>query len=37
MMIAKKNYLYDRFVSNRNFTTDQVKIVENSRLNIFRF
>ena len=28
----KKNYIYDRFiVSNRNFTTEQVEIVKNSR------
>ena len=28
----KKNYLYDKlFVSNRNFTTKNVKIVKNSR------
>ena len=31
-MMTKKFYLYDRlFVSNRNFTTKQIKFVRNSR------
>ena len=30
--MTKKSYLYDRFlVSNRNFTTDNIKIIKNSR------
>ena len=30
--MTKKSYLYDRFfVSNQNFTTDNVKIIKNSR------
>ena len=33
-----KNYLYDRFlVSNRNFTTEHVKNVQNSRFFVHNF